>query len=246
LRLCAFAGDIFCSNRSILSIMSDARTALLLGATGLVGGHCLELLLKDEAYTQVISLGRRKVSLEHAKLEQHLIDFERLPEFASLFKAQDVFCCLGTTIKKAGSQEAFYKIDFTYAHESARIAQQNGAKQFLLVSALGADAGSRIFYNRVKGELEAAVSLLPFKGTQIFRPSLLLGQRAEFRRGEQIAEKAAKIFSFAFIGPLKKYRPIHARDVARAMLSVAKEEPSGVNIFESEKIHALAQAQENL
>ncbi len=220
--------------------MNDSRAALILGATGLVGGHCLELLLKDEAYDKVITLGRREIPLEHPKLEQHVIDFERLNEAVDLIKAQDVFCCLGTTIKKAGSQEAFYKIDFTYAHETAKLAQQNGAEQFLLVSALGADPKSRIFYNRVKGEVEAAVSRLPFHGVQIFRPSLLLGQRAEFRRGEQIAEKAAKIFSFIFVGPLKKYRPIHARNVAEAMVRVAKEQPAGVNILESETIRALA------
>lgn len=226
--------------------MSDARTALILGATGLVGGHCLKLLLEDAAYGKVIAPGRRKMPMEHAKLEQHVIDFDRLDEAADLFKATDVFCCLGTTIKKAGSQAAFYKIDFTYVYESAKLAQENGAQQFLLVSALGADTGSRIFYNRVKGEVEAAVSSLPFRGVQIFRPSLLLGQRDEFRRGEQIAERAAKIFSFIFVGPLKKYRPIHARYVARAMVRIAREQPSGVNIFESEAIRALASGDQHV
>lgn len=220
--------------------MSEARTALLFGATGLVGGHCLDLLLRDEAYGKVITPGRRKLALTHPKLEQHVIDFARLTEYSHVMSAQDVFCCLGTTIKKAGSQEAFRQIDFTYPHEIAQLAHRNGASQFLLVSSLGADQNSSIFYNRVKGETEAAISRIPFDSVQIFRPSLLLGEREEFRRGEQLAEKAANIFSFLFVGPLKKYRPIHARAVSSAMVRVAKEQPSGVNFFESEKVHALA------
>lgn len=215
------------------------RTALLLGATGLVGGHCLDLLLHDPAYARVVALGRRRLTLEHEKLDQHVIDFDRLPDFAHLMKADDIFCCLGTTIKKAGSKDAFYKIDFTYTQESARLAAEQGAEQLLLVSALGADANSSIFYNRVKGEVEKAVSQFPFKGVQIFRPSLLLGARAEFRLGERVAEPLMKIFSFLLVGPFKKYRPVHARVVAQAMLSAAKERPAGVNIYESDRIAAL-------
>lgn len=220
--------------------MNNSRTALLLGATGLVGGHCLDLLLHDEAYSRVTTLGRRKLALEHPKLVQHVLDFERPNQYESLVKAHDIFCCLGTTIKKAGSQEAFYKVDFTYPHEVAWIAHDNGAGQFLLVSALGADAKSRIFYNRVKGEVEEAVSRLGFAGVQIFRPSLLLGERAEFRLGERVAEKLARVFSFLFIGALKKYRPVEARHVAQAMVKIAKEQPAGVNIYESDRIRSIA------
>ena len=220
--------------------MNNSRTALLIGATGLVGGHCLDLLLRDEAYESVVALGRRKLTHEHAKLVQHVIDFERLSDHADLIRAHDVFCCLGTTIKRAGSQEAFYKVDFEYTREVARLAKENGAAQFLLVSSLGANAGSRVFYNRVKGEVEEAISRLSFEAVQIFRPSLLLGERAEFRFGERVAEKFSSIFSFLFIGALKKYRPVHARTVAQAMVSVAKEQPAGVNIFESDRIRAMA------
>lgn len=220
--------------------MNNSRTALLLGATGLVGGHCLDLLLHDEAYSQVTTLGRRKLALEHPKLAQHVVDFEHLRDYADSITGQDVFCCLGTTIKKAGSQEAFYKVDFHYPHEAARIARENGAKQFLLVSSLGADAESRIFYNRVKGEVEEAVSRLDFEGVQIFRPSLLLGERAEFRLAERVAEKLARVFSFLFIGALKKYRPVDARDVAHAMIKIAREQPAGVNIYESDRIRLIA------
>lgn len=130
--------------------MND-RTALLLGATGLVGGHCLNFLLNDESYGRVSVLGRRPLEREHPKLEQHLVDFDRLENSAELIQAQDVFCCLGTTIKKAGSQEAFRRVDFEYPLQSARVAARQGAERFLIVTAIGADPGSRIFYNRVKG-----------------------------------------------------------------------------------------------
>ncbi|HEX8141262.1 MAG TPA: NAD(P)H-binding protein [Pyrinomonadaceae bacterium] len=216
----------------------NRRTALLLGATGLVGGHCLDLLLKDAAYGKVTTLGRRLLPVEHQKLEQQVVDFTRLADFASLLEAQDIFSCLGTTIKKAGTREAFRQVDFSYPYEAARIAVKNGAEQLLLVSSLGADARSGIFYNRVKGELEDAVSKLPFRGIQIFRPSLLLGKRDEFRRGERISEYAMKTFSFLLVGPLDKYRPVQARAVATAMLRVAKANPAGVNIFESDRIRA--------
>ena len=215
------------------------RTALLLGATGLVGSHCLELLLNDSAYGKVIVLVRRPVSHKHARLEQHVIDFERLADFASLMRADDLFSCLGTTIKKAGSKDNFRRVDFTYQYETARLAREQGAKQLLLVSALGADPHSAIFYNRVKGELEEAVSKLTFDAVNIFRPSLLLGERAEFRLGERVAELPMRYVSFLMVGPLAKYRPVTARAVAAAMLKIAKEQRTGVNIFESDQIRQM-------
>jgi uncharacterized protein YbjT (DUF2867 family) len=217
----------------------SARTALVLGATGLVGGHCLDQLLNDPAYGKVITLGRRLLPLEHQKLEQQIVDFTRLADFASLIQAHDIFSCMGTTIKKAGTREAFRQVDFTYQYEVARIGAMNGAEQLLLVSSLGADARSSIFYNRVKGELEDAVSRLHLSGIQIFRPSLLLGNRTEFRRSEVVSEYAMKTFSFLLVGPLEKYRPVHARTVAAAMIKVAKEHPTGVNVFESDRIRAM-------
>jgi uncharacterized protein YbjT (DUF2867 family) len=220
--------------------MKSGRTAILLGATGLVGGHCLELLLRDDAYGSIVSLGRRKTAREDAKLEEHAVDFERLEDYPQLFRGTDIFCCLGTTIKKAGSQEAFRQVDFEYVKESARIAAENGTEQFLLVSSLGAHERSRVFYNRTKGEVEAAVAKFPFHGVQIFRPSLLLGERAEFRPGERVAEKAMKVLSFLLAGPLRKYRPVHAREFAEAMVKVAKQRAAGVNIFESDRIAEIA------
>ncbi len=218
----------------------QTRTALVLGASGLIGGHCLDLLLQDEAYSQVIVLVRKPLPITHPKLTQHAVDFDRLQDFASVVKADDVFCCLGTTIKTAGSQEAFRKVDFTYAHEAAKIALHNGASQFLLVSSLGADAKSSVFYSRVKGEIEAAISALNFASISIFRPSFLLGERNEFRLGERLAEPIAKAISFLLIGNLRKYRPIEALTVAAAMIEIAKAEIKGVNVYESDRIQEIS------
>lgn len=220
--------------------MSNQTTALLLGATGLVGGHCLELLLQDEAYEKVITLGRKKIENENPKLTQHIVDFDELEEHANLFQAQDIFCCLGTTIKTAGSKEAFRKVDFTYPTEAARIASQQGAEQFLIVTSLGANAKSPIFYNRVKGETEEAIKTFPFESIQIFRPSLLIGERKEYRSGESVGEKVLSAFKFLLVGGLRKYRAILASEVASAMVRMAKAKPKGVHVYQSDRIKEIA------
>jgi uncharacterized protein YbjT (DUF2867 family) len=169
-------------------------------------------------------------------------DFARVHGYGRLLGVDNVFCCLGTTIRAAGSREAFYKVDFGYVVGVARAAAESGARQLLLVSALGADAHSRVFYNRVKGEAERAIRELPFRGTKIFRPSLLLGQREEFRLGERFAALALAPLSFLLTGKARKYRPVPATAVAEAMVRIAKLAPPGVNVFESDRIVALAAA----
>lgn len=217
-----------------------SRTALLLGASGLIGGHCLEQLLADPDYAHVTILVRKLLSYTHPKLTQQVVNFDRLTEASNAFRVQDVFCCLGTTIKTAGSQEAFRRVDFTYPTESARLAVQQGATQFLLVSSLGADAKSSVFYSRTKGEVERAIAASDLSSVQIFRPALLLGQRAEVRTGEIIAEKVSRAISFLLVGPLRKYRPIQARAVATAMIAVAKRQSSGIHIYESDQLAQIA------
>jgi uncharacterized protein YbjT (DUF2867 family) len=217
--------------------MTPNRTALVLGGTGLVGGELLRALLADDRYTTVIALVRRDLPIQHPKLRQQKIDFDAIGEIPA---ADDLFSALGTTIARAGSQEAFRKVDFDYVHDIARAAHASGAEQFLLVSSLGADSRSKIFYNRIKGEIEDAVGRIGFEGTQIFRPSILSGERSEKRTGEKIGNAVMGALSWAMIGPLRKYRPIGAATVARAMVAVAAAAPKGVNVFESDLIEEIA------
>ena len=215
------------------------RTALLLGATGLVGSELLTLLLADTEYRQVTVLVRRNLPQTHPKLVQRVVDFKDLPKAADAYKVDDVFCCLGTTIKKAGSQEAFRVVDYTYPLESAKLAARQGAGQYLLITALGANAKSSVFYNRVKGEVEEAIGKLPLKSLHIFRPSLLLGNRQESRTGEKIAIAVMKPLGFLLAGPLKKYRGIQARTVAQAMLRTAKQSVAGRHAYNSDVIQEM-------
>ena len=219
--------------------MQKVRYALIAGASGLVGSHCLEQLLKSDRYSHVISVGRRDLPLIHPKLEQKTINFNKLHNYASDLEADDVFCCLGTTIKKAGSKEAFYKVDYTYVVELAKITAGKGASQFIVVSAMGADADSMIFYNKVKGEMERDVQQQNFSAVHILRPSLLLGERTEHRLGEELASKIMKPLSGLMLGPLKKYKPIEAETVAKAMLYVATQQQKGAHIYPSNEIAEL-------
>ena len=216
-----------------------ARSALLLGATGLVGGQVLDLLLDDPGYARVVVLGRRPVDRRHPGLEQHVADLGRLDEHAARFGVDDVFCCLGTTIRAAGSQEAFRRVDHDYVVGAARVAASAGARRYLVVTAAGADAGSRIFYNRVKGEAEAGVRAQPFGGVVILRPSLILGPRAERRTAEALAQRIAPALNVLMVGPLRRYRAVEARTIARAMVRLAKQELRGVRIVESEEIQEI-------
>ena len=209
-----------------------SRTALVAGATGLIGNFVLQLLLADKTWTRVVTVGRRITPHKHDKLEQRVFDLGGLESVSDLPHTDDVFCCLGTTIKQAGSQPAFRQVDYGFVVGLGRAGLRAGASQFLLVSAIGADPASRVFYSRVKGETETAIGQLHYRSTQIFRPSLLLGERREFRFGERMSMWAAPVLAVALVGRLRRYRPIHAETVARAMVNLAREAPLGPNIFE--------------
>jgi uncharacterized protein YbjT (DUF2867 family) len=215
------------------------RTALLAGATGLVGRHLLRLLLDDRAYERVTAVVRRGLPVSHKKLVQREIDFDLLADLGNVPRVHDVFCCLGTTMRKAGSEDAFRRVDLGYVRELARVAHRHRAAQFLLVSAIGADPASRIFYNRVKGEAEDAIRQVAFEGVHVFRPSFLVGQRAEFRPRERIGIAAFRMVSPLMVGPLRQYRPIQAETVARAMVRVARDGGKGVHVYLSDRIQAL-------
>lgn len=218
---------------------AGSASALLLGATGLVGGHVLDLLLDDPAYGRVVVLGRRPVDRLHPKLVQQVADLGRLDEHAALFAVDDVFCCLGTTIRAAGSQEAFRRVDHDFVVDSARVAAAAGARRYLLVTAAGADSGSRFFYNRVKGDAESGMRAQPFEGVVILRPSLILGPRPERRPAEALAQRIAPALGVLMAGPLRRYRAVRAEAVARAMVRLAKERPRGVRIVENEEIQEI-------
>lgn len=220
--------------------MQKVRTALIAGASGLVGGHCLDMLLKSDRYSQVISVGRRDLPLLHPKLEQRIVNFDDLKREAPNLVADDVYCCLGTTIKSAGSKEAFYKVDHTYVTRLAELTASKGASQFMVVSAMGADKNSMFFYNRTKGEMEDDVQRLNFSSVHIFRPSLLLGEREEERTGEELAAKVMGPLSNLMVGPLQKYKPIEAEDVAKSMLYAASQNKPGVFVYASDAIAGMA------
>jgi uncharacterized protein YbjT (DUF2867 family) len=207
-----------------------ARTALIAGSTGLIGNQLLALLLESSEYDKVIALSRKPLNLSHPKLENVTLTVDQLDQLTTL-KADDIYCCLGTTIKQAKSKEAFRKVDFDYPVALAKKLKQNGAQQFLLVSALGANKNSSIFYNRVKGEVEEAIKQTGFSSFHIFRPSLLVGDRKEERAGEEAAKVFYKIFGFLIP---KKYKGIESGKVAQAMQTLAKENRTGIFFHESE------------
>ncbi len=213
------------------------RKALVVGATGLVGGHCLQTLLADASYSEVIALVRKPLLNTHRKLKVVITTFTNLEQVGGQLQADDVFCCLGTTIKKAGSQHAFRDVDYSLVIRVAEILKRQGAQQFLVVSAMGADSESKVFYNRIKGEMEESLKLLEYPCLRIIRPSLLLGERQEFRFGEKVAIMLTPLLNLFLLGSLKKYRPVEARSVARFMVRLAHEEPgSTILLYESDQI----------
>ncbi len=212
-------------------------TALLAGGSGLVGGFLLQQLLAAPEYERVVAVGRRPLEIQHPKLEQVTTEFAALREARQSLRGDDAFCCLGTTIKKAGSREAFRAVDQGAVLAFAWAAQQGGTRRFFHVSSMGADAGSRFFYPRVKGETDHALEVMGFATLGIFRPSLLLGPRREYRLGERLSAVGLAIAEPILMGRWRKYRAIHAEVVARAMLRASFGAGArGTLTFESDEI----------
>ena len=203
------------------------RTALIAGATGAVGRELLSLLLKEARYSEVHVLTRRPLAHNEAKLLTHEIDFEQLDKHRALFAVDDVFCCLGSTIKQAGSKAAFERVDHDYVEALAKLANQAGARRFVMVSAVGANPKALSFYSRVKGRAEADVRKVGPPTIHIVRPSLLMGDRDERRPGEAVAQRLMPALNPLLAGGLRRYRGIHTKDVAKKMLALALDGSEG-------------------
>jgi uncharacterized protein YbjT (DUF2867 family) len=214
---------------------SGVSTALLAGASGLVGGECLRLLVASRSYDRVIVLTRRDLgrSVRHRKVHQVVVEFDRLEDVREQLVADHVFCALGTTMKKAGSREKFREVDMDYPLKLARLCRSEGASHFSIVSALGASRSSPFFYSRVKGEVEAALQEMHWPSLAIFRPSVIAGDRGESRPFELVGEQLLKLAPAT-------WRPVPAADIAAAMVAVAVESPPGVTIVESRDICRVA------
>jgi len=206
--------------------------ALIAGSTGLVGNLLLSEL--QQHYSEIICLVRKPGNSEIKGVSELVVDFDDLESIPIEVKADHLYLCLGTTIKKAGSKEAFRKVDYEYPYVISKLFKSRGTTHLFIVSALGADKGSSVFYNRVKGELENALMNLNFQGLSIFRPSLIMGERQETRFGEKIGQIIMRFFGLLFVGPLKKYKGVSANAIAKSM--VQKRDVSGIRIVESDEI----------
>jgi uncharacterized protein YbjT (DUF2867 family) len=214
---------------------NEKMKAVILGGTGLVGSELVKELVEHEGFSELILLARRQTGLNHKKIKELVINFDKPEEWNHLIKGDVLFSTFGTTIKKAGSQEEQYKIDYTYQLQIAQAASNNRMKSFVLVSAIGANAKSGMFYNRIKGELDEAVKILSFSNISILKPSFLAGDRQEKRVAERVGSIVLSVLKY--LPFVRKYRPIHAKIVAKAMINAAllnavKTVYTGEEIFE--------------
>ncbi|MBP1677634.1 MAG: Semialdehyde dehydrogenase - binding protein [Bacteroidetes bacterium] len=195
------------------------KKAIVIGSTGMVGRELIRLLINSPEYTQVVSLVRRAGNLTHAKLTEHVVDFNHPEQWQPLVKGDVLFSCMGTTLKKAGSKTNQYRVDFMYQYDAARAGARNGVRSYVLISSAGASVSSPFFYTQMKGRLDEAVLKLPYEAVNILRPAQLYGNRDENRVAERIA--LSLMFGLNKIGLFRKYRPIHAGKLAQAMINVA-------------------------
>ncbi|MFT3822749.1 MAG: NAD(P)H-binding protein [Chitinophagaceae bacterium] len=222
----------------------QAQTAVVIGATGLIGEQLVQELLQDATFGKIVLLVRRPIPLSHPKLEIRIVDFNDLNDLsAKLGEGDAVFCCVGTTRSKVkGNKEAYRKVDYDIPVNTARRAVQQGFTEFLVVSAVGASTASGSFYLQLKGSMEEDVRGIPFRSVHIFRPSLLLGKRKEFRLGERIAQVIFPAISFLLPGGLSKYKAISDTTVAKAILAAARQAKQGIHEYEYNEIQQLAKA----
>jgi uncharacterized protein YbjT (DUF2867 family) len=212
------------------------KIALVAGASGLIGSRVLDELVNSGEYDTIKALVRKGTTISVSGVTVVEVDFDHLDQSREALRADAIFCCLGTTMKKARTREQFHKVDFIYPLALGQVAQENHTSQFHLISSIGANPKSLFYFSRVKGEIERAISGLHIPNINIYRPSLLLGQRPVRRTGEHIGALFAKTLAPIIVGPAKKYRAIEASVVARAMVKVSLKNLKGTQIFESDII----------
>jgi uncharacterized protein YbjT (DUF2867 family) len=216
-----------------------SKSITIIGASGLIGNEVLKLALDNIAIQNITILVRKSQNLNHPKLTEIITDFKNLKDLENKVNGDALICCLGTTRKKTPNLEEYKNIDFGLTVEIAKIAKINDVQQIYLISAIGADPNSKIFYNRLKGETEQALIKMDFPQTIIYRPSLLIGKRKEFRFGELIAQKLAPIFDVFLIGSLKKYHSISSNTIAKAVINRVLSNSEKIEIMEYNEIHLL-------
>lgn len=214
------------------------KTAIVIGATGLVGSALVDLLIQDSGFSRILVFSRRSIGRNSSKLEEHIIDFDQPENWKGLIKGDVLFSCLGTTLKQAGSREKQYQIDYTYQYQFAEAASENGVPFYVLVSSAGANPASSLFYSRIKGELERDVKALHFSGIHFLQPSLLHGKRKDDRFGEKFGYRLLK--GLNAVGLFRKYRPIDGATVAKGMIAAALAEKPGVHTYTLDEIFPLA------
>ena len=217
----------------------SSKTALIFGASGLIGKFLTEQLANDTRYNKVIVFVRKKISTLHPAVEQIIFNPSDFSTIDPKISGNHVFCCIGTTRAKAGSKDAFFKVDHDLVERIAQYASRQKAESFIVVSSIGANQQSGNFYLSTKGLMEQSIKTFQFNSIAIMRPSMLLGIRSEGRFLEDIGKVFAKLSTPLMVGKMRKYRPIHAADVASAMQYAAFQD-SGVHIYESDKIESMA------
>lgn len=217
------------------------KTAIILGATGLTGGYVLDQLLNDDAYEAVMLFSRSSVHRTHDKLKEYLGDLLELERFKNDFQGDEVFCCIGTTKAKTKNKERYKAIDYGIPVKAAKLSKENTIQTFVVISALGANPKSSVFYNKTKGDMEVAVLAEEIPHTYIVRPSLIKGERSETRIGEAIGNILLGIFRPLMIGFLKKYKPIRAKTIAMAMVDIAALKPRQT-VFLSDELQNIGES----
>lgn len=210
------------------------KTAIILGATGLTGGHLLKRLLADEHYEKVLLFSRKSTGISSERIQEHLVDLFELGKHRDDFRADVVFCCIGSTKRKTPNERLYRKVDYGIPVTAAKLCRENGIEHFLVISALGADPDSRFFYNRTKGEMEKAILQQEIRNTYIFQPSLIGGKRKEWRPLEWLGKQLMRAANFVMFGPLKKYQSIPPSSIAKAMYIVAEQGYNKIKIASDE------------